>query len=161
MCRRVVILRGVTYVASRFFSQRNFQWKSVLFTIHNRSSLDAVTSNLYLSKKKKKRKNRYSLVDETTPLETGQRNNIPLYCLNIKPFQVSLPPSLSHSSSSSNLNFLETTCALINFFNNSPLFLVASRFLFFEKRIKKRRGGGGDPVVILVSVITSKDPDER
>lgn len=100
-------------------------------------------------------------MDEATPLETGQRNNIPLHCLNIKPFQVSLPPSLSHSPSSSNLNFLETTCALINFFNNSPLFLVASRFLF-EKRIRKRRGGGGgDPVVILVSVITSKDSDER
>lgn len=108
------------------------------------SSLDTVTRNLYLLKKK----NRYSLVDEATPLEIGTKKQHSITLFKYKTISSFITIIITFSLSSlSNLNFpWRTTCALINFFITTPVpcFSLLGFLLEQKKNKKKKTRSGGN-----------------
>lgn len=149
----LVILRRVTRCVTAL-SPKKFSMKeyfSPYFRTHTRaqsffvsSSLDTVTRNLYLLKKK----NRYSLVDEATPLEIGTKKQHSITLFKYKTISSFITIIITFSLSSlSNLNFpWRTTCALINFFITTPVpcFSLLGFLLKQKKNKKKKTRSGGN-----------------
>lgn len=94
------------------------------------------------------KRNRYSLVDEATPLEIGTKKQHSITLFKYKTISSFITIIIAFSLSSlSNLNFpWRTTCALINFFITTPVpcFSLLGFLLEQKKNKKKKTRSGGN-----------------
>lgn len=94
------------------------------------------------------KKNRYSLVDEATPLEIGTKKQHSITLFKYKTISSFITIIITFFLSSlSNLNFpWRTTCALINFFITTPVpcFSLLGFLLEQKKNKKKKTRSGGN-----------------